>query len=289
MGYLATFLSILFGSAKDLVSKKLSFNVHTTVNTFASFAYALPGYFLVMLLFYSIGLEDFSFSGKFFLYVFLRSITDICAEWCKMRSFLLGDISLVSCFFSLDLFFLLFTSYLITGDVIPPAGILGIVVVVLGTLVAAYPIFKQGRDKIKKNISAILMSSLSAFFFSLNNSLDRLAAQNSSPLFSAFTMTFFSCLFLLPLLLKHKKSLHVLKSQNKLFFFRGVLELLFMTSKMTAVRYLPAPYVVGLRKSTVIFSIIGGKLLYNEKDFKVRLLSGLIILVGVFLIIYANL
>ena len=65
---------------------------------------------------------------------------------------------------------------------------------------------------------------------------------------------------------------------------RGFLELIFMAAKLYAIRVLKGPYVVGIMRLSVIFSIIGGWLFFREGDFRRRLAAGMLIVGGVVLI-----
>src|SRR5262249_62335715 len=116
MGFFAATLSAVFSSSKDLVSKRLASRLDGTASTFASFAFALPYYVLVLVVLYLLGEETFAWTPLFLTFVLLRSVTDTFAEWMKMYAFAHGDISIVATFFSLSPLFLLVTSPLLTGD-----------------------------------------------------------------------------------------------------------------------------------------------------------------------------
>jgi len=62
------------------------------------------------------------------------------------------------------------------------------------------------------------------------------------------------------------------------------LEIAFMVCKLHALQYLQAPYVVSIQRLSLIFSIIGGRLFFQEADFGRRLASGVLILGGVIVI-----
>ena len=94
MGILAALISALFATSKDLLSKHVSRNVDGTVSTFASFAFALPYYALLMAVLWVCGFEDFAWSAGFWGYVLVRSVTDAAAEWFKMTAFQFGDLSI---------------------------------------------------------------------------------------------------------------------------------------------------------------------------------------------------
>jgi drug/metabolite transporter (DMT)-like permease len=65
---------------------------------------------------------------------------------------------------------------------------------------------------------------------------------------------------------------------------RGLLEVAFMVSKLYALQYLQAPYVVGVQRLSLLLSILGGSLFFKEPDVVRRLAAGILILGGVFLI-----
>ena len=271
-------------SLKDLASKRLAFQLDGLTSAFASFLFALPYYAVILLVLWILGYEDFAHSRIFFFYVILRSISDTAAEWLKMSSYRFGDISLVSIVFSMQPLIIVVFFYLFLNERPTALALLGIVVIVLGTLLLALekPFGEQER---KLRSKAILLSFLSTICFSVNSIFDRLAVQEGSPVWSACTMTLLSGLFLapLPLLQSHRREALVL--QKGLLFRRGFLEVLAMTSKLLALRYLEVAYVAGLQKLSTLFSVIGGRFLYGEKGFSTRFIASAVIFLGAFLIL----
>jgi uncharacterized membrane protein len=218
MGLIAALASAVLASAKDLVSKRLAFRLESTASTFASFAYALPFYVLILAFLHYLGLETFVLSWAFLLLVLLRAITDTLAEWLKMSAFTYGDVSLVVCFFSLSPVMMLFTSPLITGDVPSLWGSVAVVLVTIGSLLLVYspgswirknsgsegedPRILSSGSWIRKNSGsgentriltnsatrsfaaqkkAVILATCAALFFSLNSCFDRLAVQKAVP------------------------------------------------------------------------------------------------------------
>ncbi|MFN4259175.1 MAG: EamA family transporter [Gemmataceae bacterium] len=279
MGLLASVLSAVLSATKDLVSKKLAFRLDGTASTYASFAYALPFYLLVLVVLGVSGHETISISLTFLLLVFLRGVTDTLAEGMKMHAFSHGDISLVASFFSLSPLFLLITSPLITGDRLTLPAVIAMFLVVGGSLLLVYRPSTQGWREQKKSI---LLASGAALFFSLNSCFDRLAVQEGTPVFAGFAMTLLSAVFLFPLVVRRRDRLQALRVERKALLVRGVLEVAFMVSKLTALQYLQAPYVVGIHRLSLLLSIIGGRVFFHEQDFGRRLAAGVLILGGVF-------
>lgn len=292
MGIIASFVAALLATGKDIISKRLAFNLDGTVSAFASFLFALPFYLILLLALYLLGFEDFAFSTTFFILVVLRALTDSVAEWAKMHALARSDISYISAFLSLSPLFLLITSPLITGDKITLAGVLAIFLIVGGTLLLVY---KPGNSTVSDDKSegadankrtAIFFALISSLFFSLNACFDRLAVQVASPALSGFAMTLLAALFLLPPMFKHKYVTTSFLLHWRELFGRGFLEVIFMVSKLFALQFLQAPYVAGISKSSLLLSIIGGKVIFKEKHFWQRFLSGTLILVGIVIIVF---
>ena len=68
---------------------------------------------------------------------------------------------------------------------------------------------------------------------------------------------------------------------TKIFAGRGALEVGFMVLKLTALRFLSAPYVVVLQRVSMLLSIVAGRLFFKEKDIGQRLIAGVVIFLGV--------
>ena len=286
MGLVIAIVCAFFQSAKDLVSKKLAFSVSGVVSAFASFVFALPFYAVLLFALWAAGLESFIFSSRFIQYVVIRSITDVAAEWLKMSALRRGEISLLACFFNLGPLFLLVTSPLITGDQTSPLGVLAVVTVVAGSLITVYDPNAKGTGGFSAQKSGIGLALLSAFFMSLNSCFDRLAALEASPVLSGFAMTALSAVFLLPFVIARGVGSE-LRGHYKPFFIRGALETIFMITKIWALQYMNAPSVIAIQRVNVVFTVIGGRVLYNEKQFGRRLAGAIVVLAGVLMTIFA--
>lgn len=278
IGVSAALVSALCSAAKDVVSKRLSFNVDGTVSTFASFVYALPYYLLLLSVSWLLGYETFAVSSSFFVWILARSISDAFAEWFKMHALQHGDLSVVSSLLSLYPVILLVTSPLITGDKLSLHGALGVIVTIAGTLVILY---KPRNAESGVNRRAVLYALGAACCFSLNSCFDRLAVQTASPALSGFVMTLLAALFILPLMRARPGRFGELMQYRKLFLERGFFEISFMVIKLYALQHLQAPYVVGIQRVSVLFSVLGGKVVFKEKHFVRRMLGALMIVAGV--------
>ena len=256
------------------------------MSAFGSFLFALPYYALLLIVLYLLGLEGFAFGKAFLGYVALRAITDAVAEWSKMESLRHGEISFIVCFLSLSPAMVLVTSPILTGDIPSPMGIGGVLLTVVGTLIAVY---RPGLSFSSLPVKGILLALMSAFFFSLNSCFDKLAVQEASPVFSGCAMTVAAALLLSPFAFRQEKLFKSYTSYWRAFTLRGAFELGHMVLKLWALQYLQAPYVVGLMKASLLFSILGGKVIFRDEDFLQRFLAGTCITLGIIFIGFAAL
>lgn len=281
MGLLAALLSTVFSSSKDFMSKRLAYRLDGTVSTFASFAFALPFYLLLLAVLWWQGVETFTLSLPFLILVLLRSSTDTVAEWMKMHAFAHGDLSLVVLVLSLSPLLLLVTSPLITGDPLTAAEVVSVFLVVLGSVLMVY------RPRARKGglqTHGIVLASGAALFFSLNSCFDRLAVERGTPAFSGFAMTLLSALFLTPFILGRPHRLEALRLHALDFLIRGLLETSFMVCKLFALQSMAAPAVASIQRLSLLLSIIGGRVFFKEEDFLRRLAAGCLIVAGVALL-----
>lgn len=290
MAVIASLLSALFASSKDLLSKRFAFRLDGTTSTFASFAYALPFYLAVMAVLALRGYKPVALVSSFLFLVFLRSVTDTFAEGMKMYALAHGDLSVVALFFSfLPPLFLLVLSPLITQDVPTLPGTIAVVLVALGSLAMVYHPSSRNWSGQRKGI---LLAIGGSFFFSLNSCFDRLAVQEATPdytdltrpVYAGFAMTLLSALFLLPLVLGRTDRLGAMRANQAGLLARGLLEVAFMVCKLYALRYLPPAEVAAILRLSLVLSVLGGWVFFRETDIIRKLLACLLILAGVVLI-----
>lgn len=281
MHWIAAFLCPVFSTTKDLISKGLSKHIDGTLSTFASFAFALPFYFLALAILVPLGWERLVISAGFIQLLIYRSITDSLAEGFKMHAFAWGDLSVVTAFFSLAPLFTLVLSPWMTGDPLSLAEVLAIGLAVLGSLIMA---IKPRTGEARSQTRGILLALAAALFFSLNSCFDRLAARNETPVVSAFGMTLFSAVILLPFAWRQPDGMRELNRFQRSLWMRGLFEILFMVGKLIALQALTAPQMIAIQRLSVLLSILAGRLIFKEKNFGRRLVAGLFIVVGVMLI-----
>lgn len=280
MGPIFALLAAFLATSKDVISKRVSFELTGTASAFASFLFALPWYALLLTIALLCGQSLGDLSRAFFIFVMLRSLTDATAEWCKMSALSSGDLSLVTCVLALTPAFLLITSPLITGEALTPNLISGVLLVVVGALTALYQPSSRKEVYPKR---AVLFAFGAACFFSLNNCFDRMAVHHAPPIISGASMTLLSAVILFFAVRFKREPLSGLSLQFKPLLARGFLEVAFMVMKLTALQYLTAPAVSAIAYLSVLFNIISGHTLFAETHFARRLIAGILMTGGALL------
>lgn len=282
MGLVYALLTAIFSTAKDVVSKSLASQVDSSTSTFASFAFALPFYLLLIMVLWLLGIEPLTWSSGFLMWVVLRAFSDMGAESCKMAALRVGDLSVVSAIMALYPAILLVVSPLLTGDVPSVRGSIGVLLSVLGTSIILYRP-KTSNEKVDRR--AIWLSIAATIFFCLNTSFDRIAVKLASPVLSGFSMTFLAGVFLLPVMFRAPRRWQQIKAEHKSFWLRGVFELFQLVSKLYALQFLQAPYVVSIMRLSLLFSILTGRLILKEAHFWQRLSGGVLVVIGVAVVV----
>jgi drug/metabolite transporter (DMT)-like permease len=318
MGIWIALLASGFSTGKDLVSKRLTLSLDGTASTFASFAFALPFYLLLLVGGYLAVPAAVAFGSAGLLMVFLRALTDSMAELCKMHALAKGEISQVSSLMHLSPVFLLVLSPFITGDRASPLGIFGVCLSVFGTWMlvvraheeapkndaddakikalepsasttkASSDMESKGLATLFTRLPAAVLALAAAFFFALNTSLDRLAVRSLGPIWSGFLMTLCSAALLAPWVLPRRQRRADMGAAAKPLLIRGLLEVSYMVLKLWSLTYLAPAYSAGIQRLSLPMSVLGGYLFFGERDVKRRLLASAIIGAGAVCIILSR-
>ncbi|MCB0358981.1 MAG: hypothetical protein KDD44_05080, partial [Bdellovibrionales bacterium] len=115
---------------------------------------------------------------------------------------------------------------------------------------------------------------------SLNACFDALAVREASAVLSAFSMTLVAALFLFPLARRYQSMASELTKHRRTLHARGALECLFMSSKLLALQFLAPQYVSALVRVSLLLTVFGGHLAFQERDLKRRTVCALLIVGG---------
>ena len=184
--------------------------------------------------------------------------------------------------------FIILTGSLVLGEQVSMTGGLGILLIVLSSYLLNFNKFSEGVLKpitaLFTNRGSILML-LVAFLFSFAAVIGKQAMQHSSPLFFAFSF-FVLCniSLLIGLALFKKFSIEILFKKISYGVGLGVLLFFHLLFHSLAIMKANAAYMISIKRSSILFSVILGWYILKEGQIKVRGPAALLMFVGALLI-----
>lgn len=176
------------------------------------------------------------------------------------------------------------------GERLDRSGFLGVFLIAAGSYVlhidqAVYGIFRPIKAIFYVQGSWIMI--IVAGIYSITSILAKMAIQETSPVFFAIFHSGMMALLMLPLLMifSEQSVFKGLKEQIWIFMAIGFTMALMVLSHMMAVIRVEVAYMISIKRTSPIFTVILGCILLQEKDFSERLIGSAIMFLGVLLIL----
>ena len=280
--FFLTLLSAVSWSATDALSKWISDDISDFTNVWIRFAYSAP-FFLLLWIAIDIPPLDAQFWWALLFLVPLEVLT-----WSLyLRAIRLSPLSLTIPFLGLTPVFLLVVPWILIGEKVSLTGGIGVVVIATGIYLlnarnAGKGILEPLRA-IKSETGSVLMIIVAALF-SLSSTLGKIAIVHSSPLFFAGMYYPFVGLLLAPYALAKAPVRTEAFSHPWRALLIGVAFAAMAVTHFYAVEIAKVAYMIAVKRTSLVFSSLLGFLFFKEQNIRDRLLGGVIIVVGVFLI-----
>jgi len=234
---------------------------------------------------------------------------EILALLLYMQALRVSPLSLSIPFLAFTPVFIVLTGWLILDEKVTLAGLMGILCTVTGAYVlhikASRKGFLEPLRAIARERGSRLMLAV-AGIYSLTSVLGKKAIQHSSPVF--FACFYFVLLGMLtPLSIwalyritngfsaNNKQSRPLWPFQKKAgpnpwgaWWAVGLAQTIMVLSHMWAIHLITAAYMIAVKRTSLIFSVIYGKLIFKEKEIPQRLAGASLMMLGVGLIILAG-
>jgi drug/metabolite transporter (DMT)-like permease len=189
--------------------------------------------------------------------------------------------------------FMVLTGYLLLGETLSWQGILGIALIVVG----AYSLNAEHwrRDGLLAPLRAIArergsrLMLIAALVYSLTSVMGKAAMQHVSPLF--FGPFYFLVLGLaapLVLCFDRPARLRALWRRPAVHLLIGLLASGMVLTHFLALSQVEAAYMIAVKRSSLLFGILYGALLFNEARLREHLLAGALMVLGVVLLLTAK-
>jgi len=215
------------------------------------------------------------------------SVLNVIALVLLMKALYIGELSLTMPFLSFTPVFLILTSNLMLGEFPDLIGVLGVLLIVCGTyfleMRKSEGAFGPFKAFIKNKGGQLVL--LVAFIYAITSNLDKIAVQNSNPITRNIIVLSLMALMLLPLIwYKSTQKLIEIKSKYKLLLIAGFFAALTLFLQMIALTLTIVPYVISLKRTSALFSVILGFIAFKERNIKPKLLGSILMVLGVLLI-----
>jgi uncharacterized membrane protein len=206
-----------------------------------------------------------------------------------MRALAQGSLSSAEPTMNFTPFFLLLTAPLFIGELPTFLGVTGMLAIMAGAWVLNY---KPGASIAQPFINLLAapgprLMLLVAFLASITTLLDKKGILLSSPLAWSGAVNL-TISFLYFIILVYKKQTLTLLGWNKWFFWAGVANGLSTFCQMLALKLAFTAYVISLKRTSAIFSIVFGYYFLKENTTIYQLIGVIIMIGGVLLITFTR-
>ena len=249
--------------------------------------FALP--VLVPTLFF---IEIPSLDRTFWLATLSALPLEIAALILYTKALKVSPISLTMPFLALTPLFLIIMAYIIVGEKVSIYGGAGIMLVALGSYTLNFHKIKYALLEPVKAIfreKGSVMIIFVALIFSITASLGKVAIEHSSPIFfGSFYFILVTVLFTPIAMVKNRGRLKISKKDILPFSSIGVTFALMIIFHMLAMSLVNVAYMISIKRTSLLFSILYGHLLFKEEKIAEKALGAIIMLLGFVLIVFSE-
>ncbi len=287
--FLFAILAGFFVALSDALNKKFLSSLGSPYMVIARTLGSLP--FLFPLFIYLTLKHNcfFYFSSNFVFTVSILLILEIIATLLYMKGIQISPLSLSLPFLSFTPIFIILTGYILLGEKISKLGALGIFLIVLGSYCINLPSIKEGWlspiKAIKKEKGSLLLLKV-AFIYSITSVLGKKELLLTDPVwFASFYFSLLGVFATLVIKIFYKiKILDFIKKHKNAILLVGGTQALMCFCHMIALSHIETAYMIALKRTSILFAVILGYLIFKESYFLIRLFSVIFMLLGILII-----
>lgn len=277
-------LTAFFESLKDIFSKAgLKNNVDEYVTSWALRFFSL---FLLLPLLLFIKIPYLN--NNFWIALLVGGSLNVIAIILYMKAIKHSDLSLTIPMVAFTPLFLLITSPIIVHEFPNIFGLTGIFLIVFGSYILNLKERHRGhfapfKALVRENGPRLML--IVAFIWSITATIDKIGVKNSSPIFWIIANSIFWAIALFPImLLKSRKTIKNIPANLKTLIPLGIFTGLGGIAQMIAINLTLVAYVISIKRTSIIISVLSGYFLFKEKNIKEKLIGAMIMVIGVILI-----
>lgn len=215
---------------------------------------------------------------------------EILALVLYMKALKTSPLSLTIPFLAFTPVFIVITGWMILGEKVSPAGLAGILLTVSGTYMLHFNMRQWGLLEpfraIVREKGSVLMLGVAAIY-SITSVLGKRAVQQSDPIFFACFYFLILGLVVPPVMLLAESragSIRECFRPSLPWIGIGLSQAIMVMTHMWAISLVTAAYMIAVKRTSLIFSVIYGKLFFREEHMPQRLTGACLMALGVAII-----
>ncbi|HOX29790.1 MAG TPA: EamA family transporter [Candidatus Paceibacterota bacterium] len=212
---------------------------------------------------------------------------NVLASILMMKALKTGDLSLTVPYLAFTPLFLTVTSKLILNESISAAGFAGIILITIGACALQWTEKKGFVDSFRnfaKNRASQYALTV-ALLYSISTNFDKMGIVNSNAFIYPAAIYAFQALFFLPIAIARKKTTKKAIIKNwKYLLPIGPVSAGILLLYSAAISAAMVAYVIALKRTVVLWSVLIGYYAFNEKNFLPKIAGATAMVFGVFLI-----
>jgi uncharacterized membrane protein len=208
---------------------------------------------------------------------------EITALLLYVKAIRLSPLSLTVPFMAFSPLFIIFIAFFLLGEWPDRSGMAGILLIAAGAYLLNASASRYGPlgpiKAIFKEPGSILMIVV-AFIYSITSTLGKVAVQHSSPVFFGFLYPLVLTIPLTIMVVLKGRFIEVV-SRPSSFVPIGLCTAVMIMSHFIAISLTDVAYMISVKRTSLIFSVLYGKFLFKEEKIKERLIGSAVMVAGV--------
>jgi len=273
-----------FEATKDVYIKYVVRKIDTGIVILSMWLYAVPFLAIILVIMGIPPLQPYVW-GILLLNGILLAISGMCI----VRGLKLDDVSVTVPLLSFTPALLLITSPLIVGEFPSLGGLFGILLIVIGSYVLNLSkrkksLFAPFKALIERKGSRLFL--VAAAIYSITANTDKIGMEGSSPFFwgTAQAVAVSLCLLIYMLFRQDRKIRQLVKPSLVLL---GLIFATLVTFHMIALQLTIVPYLIAIKRTSILIGIIMAHFLFKERNFSERFSGATLMVLGVALIAFS--
>jgi drug/metabolite transporter (DMT)-like permease len=280
------FLSILagLGDATTWAFMKRLKDVDNLTGALAKYFFALP--FIAFMLFF-FPREEIPLS--YWPIMLLNAAGIFSANYFIFKATKKSDISRSLPLITFTPLLLLLTSTIMVNEFPSFLGLAGMLLIVIG---AYWLNISKAKESFLEPFKLLIRNKapryilIAAIIYSITSNLTKIGVKLTNPGFFSFSSYLIISLFFTPFIIKNIREVHLKKNIKNLIII-GIANGMMMIAVTVALTQGIVPYVISLKRTNALFTVLYGLFMFKEKGIKNSVIATLLMVIGVIIIGFA--